>query len=292
VIIVDLSQVVLANLMAQLGTHTNTEVEENMLRHMILNSLRMNKNKFGSEYGQFVIACDNKNYWRKQIFPYYKANRKKNIEKSELNWKQIFECMNKIRQELKDHFPYTVIDIETAEADDVIASLCRKYGVTDEYLPFENVEKILILSGDHDFIQLQKYKNVEQYDPVKKKKVTHPNPKNYLREHILRGDSGDGIPNFLSADNCLVVGERQKGVSSKKLEEWMDKDPTLFCTEIMLRNYRRNEQLIDLDKVPNDIYNRVIESFEGQKNKKSNDLMNYFMSHRLKNLMENIGEFI
>ena len=162
-IIVDLSQVMLSNIMVQLGNHTNAQVDENMVRHMVLNSLRLYKTKFGAEYGELVIACDNKNYWRRKFFPYYKANRKKNIENSELNWKAIFDCLGKLRAELKEHFPFRVIDIETAEADDIIAILCREYSAE---------EKIMILSGDKDFIQLQQYPNVNQFDPVRKKAIT------------------------------------------------------------------------------------------------------------------------
>ena len=281
----------ISNIMMQLGNHTNSAVEENMVRHMVLNSLRSYKAKYGIEYGEMIIACDNHNYWRKQLFPYYKANRKKGIEKSELNWKQIFECLNKIRQELKDHFAYRIIEIPTAEADDVIASLCHKFGTLEENMDFEQIEKILILSGDHDFIQLHKYKNVSQYDPVRKKKITHKNPTEYLREHILRGDVGDGVPNFLSPDNCFVIGERQKPISAKKLETWLKQDPKMFCTEVMLRNYKRNEQLINLSEIPKDIYNSVLTSYEEQANKKPKDLMNYFIVNKLKILMESINEF-
>jgi 5'-3' exonuclease len=270
--------------MMQIGNSKTAEVEENMLRHMILNSIRSYKLKYTEEYGKnFVIACDNTNIWRKQIFPYYKANRKKNRDSSILDWSSIFESLNKIRQELKDFFPYTVIDIQTAEADDIIACICKKYS---------EEEKILILSGDKDFIQLHKFKNVSQYDPVRKKTISHPNPEKYLQEHIIRGDSGDGVPNFLSSDNCLVIGERQKSVTEKKLQEWLNQDPVLFCTEVMLRNYRRNQQLIDLSFVPSDIFDKVVESYEQQKNKKAKDLMNYFVKNRLKNLTENIGDFV
>ena len=153
-IIVDLSQVMLSNLMMQLGNHTNAQIEESMVRHMVLNSLRSYKMKFSDEFGELVIACDNTNYWRKQAFPYYKANRKKNQEKSEMDWKAIFECLNKIRTELKEYFPYRVVDIESAEADDIIATLVKNADAED---------KVLILSGDKDFIQLHKYSNIKQY---------------------------------------------------------------------------------------------------------------------------------
>lgn len=279
-IIVDLSQVMLSNIMVQLGNHTNAQVDENMVRHMVLNSLRLYKTKYSGEYGEMVIACDNKNYWRRKIFPYYKANRKKNIENSELNWKEIFDCLGKLRAELKEHFPFRIIDIETAEADDVIAVLCREYS---------NEEDILILSGDKDFIQLQQFPNVKQYDPVRKRNISHPDPIHFRNEHILKGDAGDGIPNVLSSDNCFVVGERQKPLTQKRIDKLLGGEQ--MNTEVA-RNYMRNKQLIDLTMVPSDIRDSILESFKAQEAKKPKDLMNYFINNRLKNLMENMQEFV
>jgi 5'-3' exonuclease len=201
--------------MMQLGNHTNAQLEENMVRHMVLNAIRSFNQKFSHEYGEIVVACDNTNNWRKKEFPYYKANRKKNQEKSELDWKGIFDCLGKIRQELKDYFPYRVIDVECAEADDIIAALVHTRG---KIVSSANNEKILILSGDKDFIQLHVYSNVRQYDPVRKKFIEHNDPERYLKEHILKGDSGDGVPNVLSGDDCFVIGQRQKPLTTKKIE--------------------------------------------------------------------------
>jgi hypothetical protein len=281
VIIVDLNQVMLSNLLMQLGNHTNAQLEENMVRHMILNSLRSYKTKFGDEYGEMVIACDNTNYWRRQAFPYYKANRKKAQEKSEMDWKSIFECMNKIRAELKEFFPYRVIDIESAEADDIIATLVRTN-------PFET---ILILSGDKDFIQLHTYGNVKQYDPVRKKYIKHDNPDRYLAEHILKGDSGDGVPNVLSSDNCFVVGERQKPLTQKKIDALIELGLEGKTDHPLARNFMRNKQLIDLTMIPKEINAKVIESYDSQDGKDRSKLMNYFIANRLKNLTEHISEF-
>jgi len=278
-IIVDLSQVMLSNLMMQLGNHTNAQVEENMIRHMVLNSLRSYKSKFGDEYGEMIIACDNTNYWRKQAFPYYKANRKKNRLASELDWKSIFECMNKIRAELKEFFPYRVIDVESAEADDIIGTLVREFD-----------DKILILSGDKDFVQLHNRNNIKQYDPTRKKWLSHNDPQKFLKEHILKGDSGDGVPNVLSADNCFVVGDRQKPLTSKKFDHYMNLDPSKYDS-MVARNYQRNKELIDLNFTPEEIRSKVIEQYNNQNNKDKSKLMNYFISNKLKNLMENIGDF-
>ena len=282
-IIVDLSQVMISNLMVQIGNHTNMEIEEDLLRHMILNSIRSYNQKFKDEYGEMIIACDAGNNWRRAIFPYYKANRKKTRDKSELNWTQIFDTLGKVRDELKQFFPYRVIHVDGTEADDVIGTLVMNYGDTNE--------KILILSGDKDFVQLQRYNNVKQYDPVQKKFRTTNDPDRFIREHIMRGDIGDGVPNFLSADNCLVVGERQKPVLSKKLDAWVHMAPEEFCDERMLRGYRRNQQLVDLTFIPNDLQKTIWEEYEAQAGKDRKNLFNYFIEKKLKNLIESINEF-
>ena len=282
-IICDLNQVMISNFMAQIGAHTNIAVDENLLRHMILNTIRSNNVKFKDEYGEMVIACDDRKYWRRDIFPYYKANRKKAREKSEIDWNSVFTSLNKIREELKTYFPYRVIQVEGAEADDVIGSLAQEFGNTSE--------KILILSGDKDFMQLQAYMNVKQYDPVRKKFLTTNDPDRFVREHIMKGDLGDGIPNFLSADNCLVVGIRQRPLGQKKIDVWANLKPAEFCDEGMLRNYLRNQQLVDLTYIPVTIKLNVIEQFNSQSNKSRKHIFNYFMENKLKNLLENIQDF-
>ena len=280
-IIVDLNQVMISTLMMQIGNHKNIKLEEDLVRHMVLNSLRAHKVKFSAEYGEMVIACDDKNYWRKQVYPYYKANRKKEREASELDWNTLFESLNNIRQELKDYFPYKVIQIEHAEADDIIAVLVKEYN---------HLGKLLILSGDKDFGQLQKYPNVTQYSPVLKKYISCTNPDLFLKEHILKGDSSDGIPNFLSEDNVFVMGIRQSPVTSKRLAGWILQEPEQFCNEAMLRNYKRNQRLIDLEFVPDDIKSQTLEQYNTQIKDRSK-LFNYFIQYQLKNLMEHINEF-
>lgn len=290
-IIVDLNQVMLSNLLMSLGKHTNATIEEGMVRHMILNSLRSYKAKFGSEYGELVIACDNTNYWRRQAFPYYKANRKKNQEASELDWKAIFECLNKIRQELKDYFPYRVIDVESAEADDIIGTLVREFGCGEEETMFGLDEPILILSGDKDFIQLHVHKNVKQYDPTRKKWVAHDDPDKYLYEHILKGDAGDGVPNVLSSDDCFVIGVRQKPLTQKKIQALEELGLDGKFDHPLYRNFMRNKKLIDLNFTPEHIREKVMEQYNAQGNRDRSKLMPYFMANRLRNLMENISEF-
>ena len=281
-ILVDLNQVMISNLMMQIGNHTNIEIEPNLIRHMVLNSLRSYRSKYKDKYGELVICCDNRHYWRKEVFPYYKAGRKKTREASEIDWTKVFETLNVIRDEIKENFPYKVINIEGAEADDIIGTLARKY---------HGYEKVLVLSGDKDFMQLQRYPNVDQFSPIMKRWLRHDNPLAYLREHIIKGDRGDGIPNFLSNDDVFVVGGRQRPVSKKKLETWVESEPEQFCDENMLRNYKRNEELIDLTKTPQSIVEDILNTFENYEVPPRSGLLNYFVKNKMKLMMECIQDF-
>lgn len=282
-ILVDLNQVMISNMMMQIGNHKNAMVDENMLRHMILNSIRANKLKFQNDFGEMIICADDKNYWRRQRFPYYKASRKRDREESELDWSAIFNALNKIRSELKEFFPYKVIQIETAEADDIIGTIVHEEGTE---LNMGN--PILILSGDKDYIQLHRYANVSQYDPTRKRWVRHPDPEEYMHEHIVKGDRGDGVPNILSPDNCLVIDQRQARMTKKRIEESKDINN---LDEVAKRNYYRNKSLIDLSEVPQDIKDKVLEKYNEPNLKDRSHLFNYFVKNKLRNLMEHLSEF-
>jgi len=282
-ILVDLNQIAISNLMVSINTYNkNQEINEDLLRHMVLNSLRAYKVKFGEKYGDLVICCDGRHYWRRDIFPFYKAGRKKDRAVSTLDWTLIFETLNKIRDEIKEYFPYIVLDVDRAEADDIIAVLVQHASPFDQKL---------ILSGDKDFMQLQKYNNVDQYAPIQKKFLRADSPKDFLKEHIIRGDRGDGIPNCLSSDDVLVKGERQKSISKKKLVGWLGSDPEDCFSESQLRGYRRNEKLIDLEFVPEDLREHIMLQYTDAKYGDRSKLFNYFVKNKLKNLMENIQEF-
>ena len=280
--IVDYNQVALANFLMMIGKHTNVEVNVDLFRHFILNSIRSYNSKYRDKYGEMIIATDHTS-WRHDVFPYYKANRKTDREASELDWVAVFKSLNQVREELKEFFPYRVLNIKGAEADDIIGTLCQAHANTNE--------KIMILSGDKDFGQLQVYLNVEQYDPVRKKKIVKNDPEAFLKEHIIRGDAGDGIPNFLSPDDCLVVKTRQKQITQKKLDVWLTQEPEQFCTPEMLRGYRRNEQLIDLSFTPQTVRDAIMKEMDTQKGKGRKHLFDFFVKHKLKLLMENIQDF-
>ena len=279
-IIFDFNQVAISNLMEQIGS-SKTAVDESLVRHMILNTLRTYVKKFKSSHGpEVVIACDNKNYWRREIYAHYKSNRKKARDSSGHDWNSIFECLNKIRDELRLYSPYKVVEVDTAEADDIIAVLAMRCN-----------EKVMILSSDKDFAQLQKFPNVEQYSPILKKFIKEPLPAMQLKQLIIRGDKSDGIPNILRADDCFVVGSRQKPITEAKIINWMNQKPEEFCTDDMLRNFNRNEMLIDLTRIPESLKQSIIDTYEGTKGHTRQEFMNYMITNRLKNLLEVIDEF-
>lgn len=282
-ILVDLNQVLISNLMVQINSDPKAKLEEGLIRHIVLNSLRSYVKQFKSKYGDVVICCDSRKYWRRDIFPFYKSNRKKARDSSGFDWSLIFDTLNKIRDELKQNFPYRVVDVDGAEADDVIAVLAARYSAHED---------VLILSSDKDFVQLQKYKNVKQYSPILKRFISTSDPKAFVKEHIMRGDVGDGIPNFLSPDNTFVVGERQKRINKKKMSEWMQLSPTDFCvTDDMKRGYSRNSVLVDFDHIPDDIRKNIVETFETVKTSTKMNMLNYFIEKKLKHLVEVADEF-
>lgn len=278
-IIVDFNQVMISNLMMQLGNHTNVPIEEGLFRHMVINSLRSYKQKFADEYGEMIIACDDKNYWRKQLFPYYKANRKKTRDASEINWTQVFEIFNKVKQEIRDNFPYRVIQVDSAEADDIIATLVK-----------HRSEPVLILSGDKDFVQLQTDDDVKQYDPVRKKWISHNDPRKFLFEHIVKGDPGDGVPNVLSDDDTFVANKRQRPLTQKKIEAVYNQG-IMYLDKELEKNFKRNKQLVDLSMIPENIRKQVLDKYHQEDGKDRSKLFNYFIAYKLKNMMEHVGEF-
>ena len=286
-IIIDMNQISLASLMMHLNMTKTKEPDENMVRHMILNSVRMYRTMFHEEYGEVILTYDSKHYWRRDFFPQYKSNRKKGREADGKDWDAIFEVLNKIKAEIKDNLPYKFLEVYGAEADDIIATIC-KHSQTEK--DRSKNEKIIIISGDKDFIQLQKYLNVKQYSRILKKLVNGSNPETYIKEHILKGDTSDGVPNVLSPDNTFTDGLRQRPLGKKKIEAWLDMDISEFKDEVK-RNYQRNEKLIDLSKIPDELENEILTQFRGAPHGDRSKLLNYFIKSRLKNLTETIGEF-
>jgi len=282
-ILLDFSNIIVGSIMVAHRIPNEERTSEDFIRHLVLNSMRNFRTKYRDKYGELVICTDMHSSWRKNEYPYYKAHRKKvrDKQKSEgMDWSALFQTINTIILEIDEFFPYKVIRVPHAEGDDVIAVLARTLQ-----------EKSIIISSDKDFTQLQKYKNIKQFSPIQKKMLTVSDPYKYLKEHIIRGDKGDGIPNILSADDCIVEGVRQRPISKKKVENWINEKPEDFCKNGMSEKWERNKKLIDFDCIPKEITDAIVSEYAKEKTPKQGQLLNYFISKKLKFLMEHIGDF-
>lgn len=261
------------------------ELQEDLIRHLILNLIRQYNVMFREEYGQVVICCEGRS-WRKQVFPQYKAARKKSRETSSVDWDEVYRILNLVVEELEDNTHYKVVRVENAEADDIIGVL------TEQTQEFGQNEPVMILSADKDFIQLHKYENVKQYSPMQKKYVKDENPRTYLAHHIIKGDSGDGIPNVLSHDDTFISDMRQNPVRSKFIDQFLSYDNYEdFPDREVVRNYQRNRKLIDLSYTPEDIRNNIINTYKEAKVVSKSNILNYLIKKRCKMLIESVEEF-
>ena len=289
-ILIDFTQIAIGSLMVAIN-RGGQEVDDTLVRHLVLNNLRYYRSRFTEEYGELVICCDSKHYWRRDYFPNYKANRKKDRASYGYYWDFIFTTLNGVRDEIKQHFPYKVLEVYGAEADDIIAILIKQV--------YDDPDNIII-SSDKDFIQLHGY-HVKQYSPVSKKLINGTDPLAYLREHIIKGDRSDGVPNVLSPDDTFVAEKRQKSMRktmlmtlTEAMDKWEPKD--LFqlakCNrDTWMHNWQRNETLIDLDKIPHDIRDKILREFKDAQTGDRSKLFNYFVEKKLNNLIQSIGDF-
>ena len=280
-ILIDLNQVLISNLMAQVRGKGDVKPNKEMIRHMVLNSLRGFNVKFKEEYGTMVLCSDAGDPWRRDFFPHYKHSRKMARQDGPFDWDNIFNVITEIKNELKENFPYVVMYVENSEADDIIATLIKQ----------QTESKYLIVSGDKDFVQLQHYGNVYQWSPLLKGYIgEQEDPVKFLREQIIKGDRSDGVPNILSDDEIFVRNERQKPIRAKQLEEWIDIENIPLGVETK-KYYNRNKKLIDLSQIPLTIETNIINTYKNYKVKDRSLLLPYFIDKKLKSLIDKINDF-
>lgn len=279
-ILVDYSAIAISNVVTQ-----KLEIEEDLIRHMILNSLRMHRVKHREKFGELVLCIDGSKNWRRDIYPQYKYKRKDARKESKMDWSEVFRIMNMVKEELKENFPYKVVEVDEVEADDIIGVLCED---TQE---FGRGEDVMIISGDKDFAQLQKYNNIHQYSPITRKYIKEATPRKQLMELILKGDTADGVPNVLSGDDVFVDGERQTPLRQKKIDELIN-DPKALGEEVY-RNYLRNKKLIDLSETPDHLKKKIIYNYENQDRwDNKGKVFSYLVEKRCRRLLEDVKDFI
>lgn len=279
-ILIDYSAIAISNVVTQ-----KLDIEEDLIRHMILNSLRMHRAKHRQKFGELVLCIDGSKNWRKEVYPQYKYKRKDARKQSKMDWSEVFRIMNMVKEEIKENFPYKVVEVDEVEADDIIGVLCED---TQE---FGRNEDVMIISGDKDFAQLQKYKNIHQYSPITRKYIKEATPRKQLMELILKGDTADGIPNVLSGDDVFVDGERQTPLRQSKIDELIN-DPKSLGEEVY-RNYLRNKKLIDLAETPEPLREKIIYNYENQdKWDNKSKVFPYLVEKRCRRLLEDVKDFI
>jgi hypothetical protein len=280
-IFIDMNQITIAMLMVE--SKGKPVFNPDLIRHMVVNNIRLTKLRHGATYGDLVLCYDAGESWRKGVFPHYKAARKAARKEDDFDWDSFFTLLHTIRMELAEFFPYRVMHVENCEADDVIAVLTSNLGEDGPHL---------IVSADNDFQQLQKYPWVKQYSPMAKAFVKCHDPTFYLFEHTIRGDVSDGVPNFLSDDDTFVNEEkRQKPIREKKILEWWASKIIPDLTEEQKKNLERNRVLIDFSRIPDNITGRIMDEYSKLVSGDRSKLMGYFMAKKMRNLIECVGEF-
>lgn len=290
-ILFDLNQVMISNIMKQVKKDM-ANLDENLVRHMVLNSIRSYNRQFREVYGKMILCCDNGKSWRKSVYPQYKASRRKDYDKSIYDWNKIYELINMIKEEIKEEIGYRTIEINGVEADDII-------GVLAPLIVEERNEPVLIISGDKDFLQLQETVGIDQFSPTLKNFMVADDPKGYLLEHTLKGDAVDGIPNFLSPDDCLVNQKRQKNLYRELISEILEQDdPVRYIVQKYgedsdeKMNFERNQKLIDLKNTPFELIDKILEEYRKPITHKSKThVLSYLAKHKLKELTNKIEDF-
>jgi hypothetical protein len=253
-----------------------------LARHTILSSIARYNMKFRDNYGKIFIACDNKHYWRKDVFPYYKCKRKEQREDDHVDWNIVYEYVTMVKEELDQWMPYPVLEVPSCEADDIIFVLAPLVSKT---------EKVMIISRDHDLQQLQVYPGVEQYNPVEDRMEVCDDPIRFLCDHIVGGDSGDSVPNIFSPENSYAIKQRQKPATGKRKDAiWNDGKGINIPNELIAR-FHMNEKLVSHYFVPGDLKLKIIAVYE-EKRIKNRDIFKYFQKFRLASLTQSIQEFI
>lgn len=253
-ILLDTNQIMISNLFAMYGKKEVNDLDINQVRHAVLKGILYYHNRFKDKYGDMVLCYDTNNYWRTEVFPQYKAPRKNKQTSSNIDWSKVYGLFTVIKKEIKENFRFASIEVPTVEADDIISSVCKS--ISDE--------EILIISSDKDFQQLQHLGNVKQYSPAHKDFLVCEDPEWYLKNHIIRGDSSDGIPNILSDDDTFTDPDKKQTIMNKKRFNMLydminsgEIENSDFC-----ESYDRNKTLIDFNSIPDDKNYEILEAYQ------------------------------
>ena len=280
-IILDTSPVFHSAVAVTARNQLECSIELPFLRHLVLNQIRGYRKKFVKDYGELVMALDSRTgYWRKAVFPYYKALRKEAREQSVIDWNMVFGHFDTLIQEMRDYFPYKMVYVDKAEADDIISVLSKTEG------------NHVIVSNDKDFRQLHN-ERVCQYFPRDQHMERERYPDVYLFEQVCHGDKVDGIPNIRSDGDCFVSKKRQKPCSDKFVQTLLRNQNQMqeILTPEEMNRFRENQRIIDLSFVPEEIRSEIIETYDSAPTRGRAKLFEFFASRGLRELCDRIRDF-
>jgi hypothetical protein len=109
----------------------------------------------------------------------------------------------------------------------------------------------------------------------------------------MRGDTGDGIPNVLSADDTFITEKNQTPLRQTRIDAWLENSDNLreSMDDEVYRNYQRNKKLIDLTDIPENIQETIINTFNEQGKTPNMKVLNYLIKKRCNHLIEVVEEF-
>lgn len=285
--ILDFSGVMLASILRAYKEQPKT-IDVNLIRHVILSTIKFYNKDFRHTYGKPLIACDTRNgTWRRDFFPHYKIKRSTSRPVPPEVWTEIMTAMDQVKNEIKEELPYPVIEVPKAEGDDVIAVISKSLS-----------EPTVIISNDKDFNQLI-CSTIHQYRPLNKTLIKKP--ESSVACHIIQGDAGDGIPNMLSDDDTFAVsGKRQIPLTAKYrhglLAEFNNLSNPNNEFNKYHRNLIRNQTLIDFNHIPESLAASILHEFRSQTEDKQGkgykySMMGYLIKHKMDVLKEQIDQF-
>lgn len=288
-LVIDVSNIAVATLTANFNPKTQDQINHDIVRHIVLDTIRYNVMKFKAEYPDIVLAFDDNKYWRSGVAPYYKKRRAADKDKSDWDWTRLSGFLNPTYDEVRLNLPYHGIRVDFAEADDVIA-------VVTEYAVSKG-KRVMVVSADSDFPVLQRLAGVRQWSPTQKKFITpkYGSPRNDLRMKIIKGDKKDSIACIKMRSDYIVSkveGERAPQIRAAELEAWLEaEDPTVGMPEEWAERYRENEKLRDFKFIPKDIANNILEAYNSPKIGNKSKMQKYFTEHKLMRMFEKISDF-
>lgn len=245
-LLIDFSHLSIRNLFADREIINNPNPEFNLHRHQLITSLLFLIKKFNPN--EVVLGIDNKLNWRKKLYTDYKAHRKAKRDQDVFPWDAYYTYLEELIQDIKDNFPFKVIEQRYAECDDIIAILCK-------YSPFSGEN--IVVTSDKDFVQLLSLPHVKIYDPIKRKFMEEKQPKIFLEAKILMGDKSDNIPAIKPR-----VGEKTAWKLANNKDEL---DALLHDAEsgkAYRKNYKLNRILIDFNSIPDVIKTKVLKQYD------------------------------